>query len=244
MLATITGTAILAPTAQADIAGFSNLDPSIWSYNQDDTDTPVSFPDSNTIHITNQGGSQLRSVFFNTRQQSSEFTASFTYRASQRTLTNQGASFILQNDPSGTGALGGYAGGLGYSGITNSIGVTWNFAANTIGFSTNGIVAGASPIVGIDLGANNDIDFTLTYDGNFLTQRLFDTVTGVEFTQNLLVGDISSFLGDDLAYVGFGATASVSDQFLSNFSYTTVPTPGSVGILTAGLFAAARRRRS
>ncbi|MBN4060306.1 hypothetical protein JYT11_00485 [Planctomycetaceae bacterium AH-315-I19] len=246
---TIGHTAILAVVlgaagtpALADIIGFNNL--AGWKPNQGDAQTPISLPDPNTVQITSQSGGQLRSIFYETRQSSAQFTASFTYRADQGSSNSQGASFILQNDPAGPDALGGFGIGLGYAGIVNSIATTWDLRTNTIGFSTGGVVAGGVPVVGIDLGSNNDIDFTLTYDGNFLTQRLVDTVTGVEFVQNnILVGDISSFLGGDLAYVGFSATSLFSDQFFSNFRYTAIPAPGSLGLFTVGLCAVARRRR-
>ena len=243
-LAALTSATILSPAAHADITGFNNLEG--WSYNQSDNETPASLPDPETIHITGTGGTQTRSIFNTTRQEFSQFTASFTYSGSfvSQFGSNQGMSFVLQNDPAGAHAIGGNQGGLAYSGITNSIATTWNTRLNTIGFSTGGVVSAGVPVEGITLDGNNDIDFTLTYNGTFLTQRLIDTVTGVEFTQNLFVGDLSSALGGDLAYVGFGATSIGSDQVISNFSYTTVPTPGSVGVLTAGLFAATRRRRS
>lgn len=244
MLAAIVGTAFISSAAIADIAGFSNLNPSIWSYNQADTETPADLPDPNTVNITGTSGIQTRSIFNNTRQGFSQFTASFTYQGNWGFNVNQGMSFILQNDGDGSNAIGGAQGELGYGGMANSIATTWDMRTNRIGFSTGGVVSGGVLVEGITLGGNNAIDFTLTYDGTFLTQQLLDTVTGVEFTQNLLVGDISSTLRDDLAYVGFGAASRQSGQVISNFSYTSVPTPGSIGVLSAGLLAASRRRRS
>ena len=240
-LLAITAIAARAPHASADITGFNNL--SGWQYNQADNETPADLPDPDTIHITSTGGSQARSIFYKTRQSTSQFTASFTYRGELGFNTDQGASFILQNDPRGFEALGGFGSGLGYSGIVNSIAITWNTLRNTIGFSTGGDVSGGIFIEDIDLSSDHDIEFSLTYDGTFLTQRLEDTVTGAEFIQNTFVGDISGYLGGDLAFVGFGASSVRSDQYISDFRFT-VPAPGSLAAFSlAGVCAVRRRRR-
>ncbi len=234
--------AVLASSASADITGFNNL--SGWTYNQEDAQTPADLPDPGTIYITSTGGSQNRSIYANTRQGFDQFTTSFTYRGDLRVNSGQGMSFILQNAPDGSSTLGGGGSNLGYGGITNSIATTWDIRTNAIGFSTGGVVSGGVFVVGITLGGNNDIDFTLAYDGTFLMMHLVDTVTQVEFTRNFLVGDLSPFLGDDLVYVGFGATSFRSDQTISNFTYSAVPAPGVIGVFAAGLLGAARRRRS
>lgn len=233
-------------TASAGIIGFGNF-VNDWEYNQapTDTDTPADFPDSNTIHITNSalpGTSQNRSIFFKSRQDSAQFIANFTFRGNIGSSLSQGLSFILQNDPDGYDSLGGL---LGYAGLANSFATTLDVRNNTIGFSQSGAVASGIQVEGIDLSSDNDIDITIIYDGNFLTQRLVDTVTGVEFSRNnIIVGDLSSDLGDNKAYVGFGSSSFRSDQFISNFRFTsTIPTPGSASVLAAGLFAIARRRR-
>jgi len=234
--------ALTATHASADIIGFNNLNSAFWQYNQGDNQTPADLPDPDTIHITSPGGVQARSIFHKTRQSTSGFAASFTYRGSFGTAYQHGMSFILQNDPRGPGALGGFYEGFGYSGITDSIAITWNLTGNTIGFSTGGNVSAGVFINGVDLSSNHDIEFSLTYDGTFLTQHLEDTVTGGVFTTNTLVGDLSGHLGGDLAFVGFGATARTADQYISDFRFT-VPAPGSLGMLSIAGVVALRRRR-
>lgn len=237
----ILAAATVCTYASAGITGFNGL--ADWEYTQADNETPASLPDPDTIRLTNSGGTQLRSIFHDERQSTALFTASFTYRGNFGFNVDQGASFILHNDPRGSSAIGGFGGELGYAGIANSVATTWDIRRNRLSFSMDGVVSAGVLVEGITLGGDNDIDFTLIYDGTFLTQRLVDTVTGVEFSQNILVGDLSSTLGGDLAYVGFGASSRGSDQFFSDFRFTSVPGPGASLVLGAGLFAAGRRRR-
>lgn len=98
--------------------------------------------------------------------------------------------------------------------------------------------------------SGHDIAVTLGYNGSILAQTMRDTVTGAEFTRNIIVGDLSAVLGGGTAYVGFTASTTAgscsgnaADQYFSDFRFTSVPAPG-VGVLLAGsLLASARRRR-
>lgn len=235
----------LTATALADITGFNMLDG--WEYNQGDTGTPADLPEPDTIHFTN-GERQNRSIFFKQRQDVSQFSASFTFRADYQGGNNpHGITFAIHNDPDGPEALGSLGGGLGYEGITNSGALGLEVLRSRTGWFQGGVVGGMVPVTDIVLGDNHDILVTLDYDGRFLRQRMVDTVTGAEFSRNYVAEDLLDELGGSMAYVGFTAGTSGfghSDQFISDFRFRTVPAPGAAALLAmAGLGVAVRRRR-
>lgn len=236
----------------ADIVGFNNLNG--WTYHQSDAGSPADLPTSDMIHLTT-GNGQGRSIFFNTPQDITQFTASFTYRATNlnASLVGQGIAFVLQNDPRGPDAIGGRNGGLGYTGISPSAttilwsdtgpGLTYNgyFTGGTLGSGSNS----TSPANAFNF---RDLNMTASYLNPILTVIVDDPVIpGIDFTRNYVVGNLASVVGDDIAYVGF--TASTGDgfgngganQYLSNFSYT-VPEPATLTLLVFGTSMMVRRR--
>lgn len=252
---TITATAIattaLATTARADITGFNNL--SGWTYTQapSDTGTRADLPDPDTIHLTNLGTGQARSIFYNTPQDITRFSTSFTYQALNASTfgCDYGGSLIIQNVR--PDIVGGTGGGLGYTGIGDSVAVTLQLTRNASGLWEDG-VSGSSPTVSpLRLNSGNPFHVSLEYDGNILSQTLRDMVTMQEVTRNIPLGDLSAILGGDTAYIGFsGSTTTGScsghaaNQYFSDFQFTTVPAPGAGALMAlAGLGGAMRRRR-
>lgn len=240
--------------AQAGIAGFNNL--SGWTYNQSDTGTPVDLPNPDMVHLTG-GGGQARSIFFNTPQDISQFSASFTYRATAGyPYSLQGLTFTLQNDPRGPEALGdpeyslGYGGGTGVR-IDNSAAVALNAGEyfNSAGLFFDGILgSGAQSVNPVNLLSGHPIDVTVSYDGFLLSYSLVDTVTSaVSPPRNIIVEDLASIVGGPTAYVGFTAgTANgiTVDQYISDFRFTAIPEPATLTLLgAAGVFLLGRRRR-
>lgn len=249
----ITLVAGISATATADVVGFNNL--SGWMYNQSDTGAMASLPNADTIHITNLGTNQARSIFFGEPQSVAPFLATFTYRAMNTSGTNNlGATFTLHNDPRGIEALGGSAGAFGFGGgsnvrIENSAAVSFSLRQNTSGFFTGGVIGGGAPSVDpIDLDSGNPIEVVLEYDGFFLTETLTDTVTLDEYVgPAVVVGDLASIVDGSTAYVGFTASTSnngSADQFISDFRFTTIPEPATVALLSIlGLCGRRIRRR-
>ena len=161
-------------------------------------------------------------IFTNNAIAFNNFTTSFTYRVDPRSGAADGLSFIMQQDPRGASAIGGAGGGIGYTGIANSIAVKfdiWNLATHR---SSTGIyfdgeppdsVAGRARSVFMDTDPNNVIDFNsghvfqidFAYDSTalVLTETVTDTVTGAVFTTSYNV-DIAAHLGSNVGYVGFG----------------------------------------
>lgn len=249
----IAGTALAAAgSARADIMGFDNL--SGWTYRQGDGGTTADLPNPDTLQITS-GNGQRRSVFYNTPQNVTQFSASFTYRAAsiQGSLVEQGITLCFQNDSRGPEALGGGGGGLGYASTpgntaritpsaaialfnTSSPNQTWN------GFWTGGTRGNGNSIAPNSAFAFRDLHVEVVYDAPILTVTIDDPVIGMPFARNYVVPDLAATVGGSTAYVGF--TTSTGDnfgnggasQFISNFQFTSVPEPASViGLILAAI---------
>lgn len=243
--------AAIASQATADISGFNNL--SGWTYNQSDGGTPADLPSADTVHLTNLGTSQSRSLFHNTAQDISRFSVSFTYRvanASNLTGCGYGATFTLSADPDGPGSLGSTGSGLGYRGISPSVAVGFYINSNSTGVFTGGVTGSTNGLGPVNLRSNHDLAVTLDYNGSILSQSVLDTVTGELFTRNYIVGDLAGILGSDHAYIGFTASTttgacsgSAANQYFSGFEFASVPAPGTGMLLASGLLITARRRR-
>jgi len=245
----VTGAALLCATAaKADLVGF---DPATFQYNTNDSGSPpVLGPGS--IHLTTGSAQQRRSIFFLQPQDITEFSASFTYRASNiaASTAGQGIAFVLQNSSQGVNALGG---GLGYIGMAPSAAVTFQNQTGTgrtySGFFTNGGLSLGEDVFPVNAFSGHEIDVTVTYSGSTLAVNMVDAVTGSTFVGGpYLVGSLPSILGSSTAYVGF--TAGTGDffgngganQYLSDFRFGAIPEPTTIALLSlAGTVSAMRR---
>lgn len=244
ILAASAALAFSATGAMADIVGFNGL--SGWRYNQavGDLGTPASTANSNTVQLTT-GGNQLRSIFNSTPQSITQFTASFTYRANGGGVERR-LAFVLQNAPSGDGALG--TNGHAYRGITNSVAILFDidqFGGQYVGYFTGGIVPSLGEFTSVNAGGR-DVRVTVNYaGGNALSLNLTDVLDPTRtFNRNyILPASIATSIGGGTAYVGFGAsTFGNVDHIVSDFSYV-VPSPSAAGLLGLGGLLAGRRRR-
>ncbi|HET6574617.1 MAG TPA: autotransporter-associated beta strand repeat-containing protein, partial [Fimbriiglobus sp.] len=190
------------------------------------------------LTITTNANNQARSAWFNTKQPTAAFTASFNYsRVGGSGNPADGATFTIQNQ-SAT-ALGTGGGGLGYGGITPSASLQLNIYnpnGRGIAFRTNGAVAGGgnytatTPAVDIfNSGPGSEVKFDLVYDGTNLNVKLTQGANTFDFPAQAL--DLTTLLGAN-AWVGFtGATGGENaNQLFSNFVFNltgTSPPPVS-----------------
>ena len=242
------GLSLIAAAAHADINGFNSL--SGWTYNTTDAGTPPAVLGADLIHFTT-GPNNRRSLWFNTPQDITAFTASFTYRAGSisASAARQGLTFTLQN--AGLSALGT---GLGFEGLAPSATVTIETDTGPgltyTGYYANGVNGGGSvPTTPVNAFGFGEIDVAITYAGSLLSVFMTDGVNSYS-RPNQFVGDLSALLGSQSAFVGFTAGTSStlgsgggSNQFLSNFRFTSVQAPATAGLLTIGGLCGLRRRR-
>lgn len=182
---------------------------------------------TNTVTLTDGATGEDSSSFLNNPLFIGAFTATWTYQDVGGGGAD-GTVFVLQNDPRGTSALGGGGGGLGYSGITPSVGLEFNiYGPNTPGmaFRANGATGGPYPATPpLNVASGNPIGVTVHYDGTTVSCTLTDTVAHTSFRTNLVV-NIPVTVGTNVAFVGFtGASGGVASyQQVSNFSFYNSP---------------------
>jgi hypothetical protein len=168
------------------------------------------------LRITDGKNGEATSAWYNNRVSVGPFSTTFTLRDVPNNGAADSVSFVMQNDPRGTGALGGGGGAGGYSGIINSFAVKFDlYTHGTHNPSTGLFLNGAPPdgdpsrdvpLTGIDLGSGHPMQVTLTYDGTNLVETVVDMVTNTTFSHTYAL-NLGTVIGGSTALVGFtGAT--------------------------------------
>lgn len=230
----------------ADFTGFGDF--SGFTLNQADAGSPPAIT-PNTIQLSS-GGNQYRSIFRTTRQSVGQFTASFSYRAATD-VRNMGVTFVLENAPAGAGALGSGFASFGYTGISNSVGVTLEgeFQGNIShsGVYSGGVIGGGSlPTSPVFLSSGHWINVVLSYNGSILSESLTDTVTSQTYNTSAFL-NIPALVGGPAAFVGIasasGNNGQAYSQFVSDLRFSTVPQPAAATMFGMAGLTAMRRRR-
>jgi hypothetical protein len=200
------------------------------------------------------------------------FATTFTILMTSSSTLADGMTFTIQG--SSPTALGGTGSGLGYGpdlfGYTDpafipaSVAIKFGDhleAGDPSGNCTGLFTDGAAPLGGVDLtgtGVNLDsqqpIKVAMTYDGTDLAVDITNLDTGNSASQTYPV-DIPSYVGGDMAFVGFTAGTGYYDSNESVLSWTlgpsapsAVPEPTSFTMAAAACalagVSAARRRRA
>jgi hypothetical protein len=242
--------AIHAGATRASIMGFGDF--SNFTFNQSDgASAPTVNPVTGTVQLTNNTSFEVRSVFDNTRQNISQFTASFVFQAkgTPENASEFGASFIVQNDSVNEVAeniegvadqfgLNSFFGSFGRSvAISLEYGSVSNNSSATALYLDAGVGGGAATTSPVNLYSGDPIDVTLTYNGSLLHENLLDTTTSASFDA-FYVTNIASTLGSSTAFVGFTAnttnTSGSMDFSDLQFTNSAVPEPSSLALLGIG----------
>jgi hypothetical protein len=243
--------AALTPAiASANVIGFGDF--SQFTLNQNDSGSPPTIS-SGTIELTNGGGGEARSLYYNTPQNITSFTASFTYQTPAGGMTvfnfDPSAAFVIQNSPQGVNAVGTGGESFAYSGIPDSAAVSLQLGggedepgSSGTGLFTDGNVTTAASTSPVNLTSGDPINVLLSYSGGRLNETLTDTVTDATFNTTYLT-NLQTAIGGPTAYVGFTAATDNSGtqyQYFSNFQFTNnaVPEPSSICLLAIGAIAA------
>jgi len=251
----------IVPSSQADIAapGFtqSGAGPTDWTLNSNTAGVPTIT--SNVLNLTTAANGEATSAWFNTAQQLSNFTASFTYdfgAAGPGNPPADGFAFVLQN--AGLNALGGGGGALGYLGIDKSVALgfdIWNDGANPANgrtaFSAGSSLYGSYPgfnnyqsVAPVALrDPDNTVNVNVAYRDGVFTETLSQVVAGTTNTYTRTAFyNVADRVGPT-GFVGFtgGTGGANASQAVQNFSYTTgnapavAPAPVAIsGVPTGG----------
>jgi autotransporter-associated beta strand protein len=181
------------------------------------------------LRLTDNAGGEARSAFTTTPIGTGAFTTTFTLQDTGAAQAD-GVSFVIQNDPRGTAALGAGGGGEGYAGIVNSIAVKFDlFTDGTHGSETGLFTGGTAPdsnesldvsmLPNIDLHSGHPIQVMLTYDGTTLTEMVKDLTTNQTFSHTYTL-NLAQVIGGPAAYVGFtgGTGVEMATQDVLNWT--------------------------
>ncbi|HEX3993185.1 MAG TPA: hypothetical protein VHX39_18585, partial [Acetobacteraceae bacterium] len=189
------------------------------------------------LTLTDGGGSEARSFFFQYPQYIGGFIASFTYQAGGNKAAD-GAAFCIQNDPRGPSALGGAGGGLAVSGIIPSAELELHIYSPGgvgFGFNTNGNTGGYITNLPVNLASGDPIGVSIYYANDQMSLTMTDAVAATSYSTNFTVGDLTAVVSNMVAYVGFtGASGgSTAVQTISNFTFVSIPPVGIESLTTS-----------
>lgn len=219
--------------------------------------------DGYVLRVAPTGAFQSGSFFSQTQLNAASFSTRFEFR-----LTNPGGisdgteagadGFVFVVQPL-SASIGGAGGGLGYQGISPSVGIEfdtfrngWDPDSNHLGVDVNGSVSSvATAGVATRFDDGNAWFAWIDYDGSTLEVRANQTGVRPSLSLLSLNLDLPGIIGSNSAYVGFTAGTGNADENhdILNWTYHdsfTVPEPSTIvlaGLAATGLAVSALRRR-
>ncbi len=173
------------------------------------------------LEITPATNFQTGSAFFAEPielTEGSSFKAGFSFEMAEGAGIDgaDGITFILQNSPDGTGALGRGGSGMGFEGIGNSVAVTldtyanpWNRYNDEIGIVTDGslqaVAAQSASPVNLNGGGVNYVWIDYNGDSNVLAVYVSDTPNKPSLATAKATVELDQVIGDQM-YVGFSSS--------------------------------------
>jgi cysteine-rich repeat protein len=173
------------------------------------------------------------SVFSTTPVQSATFSTSFAFRVTNPDAAQDGADglvFVVQNLSNNVGTSGG---GIGYQGITPSIGVEFDTFRNPgydpngnhVGILTNGFVdhRTIAPVTApVNMESGDLVYAWIDLDGTTLSVYVAgtDSKPATALTSLDVSGELAAILGNGQAYVGFTAATGNAYEEIDLVSWT------------------------
>ena len=203
--------------------------------------------DGAKLQLTDGGLSENSSAWYSTPVSVNSFTTNFTFQ--ETNAVADGFTFTIQGV--GTNALGTGGAGLGYTNLSQSVGLKFYLRSigtipQSTGLYTNGAAVytstGSVNLAPVNLTSGDVMNVQLVYNGTTLTMTLTDTVTNQVFTTSFSV-NIPATVGGNTAYVGFTAASGGygADQEILSWSYSTTPVlPTPAFSVAAGTYTTAQ----
>ncbi len=200
----------------------------------------ASLTTDNLARLTDGNPNEAGAIWSPQPQNITRFSTEFSFQLTDATAN--GFAFCLQN--AGANKLGGSGAGLGYSGLSSSAAIYFNFFpnVNATGLATGGATPGKGQVsmsgAPINLGAGDRLNVSLVYNGKTLSETVLNPRTGALFSKSYGI-NLASILGGNTAYVGFtGGTGSYTAvQDIATWRFDSTPT--SIPLAPTGLTATA-----
>jgi hypothetical protein len=197
-------------TSQIEYPDFSSI--SGLTLNGDATQS------GNVLRIVSAEDGQTGSAYITNKVNTSQFTTQFQMLFSEPGGFADGLTFVIQNDENGVNTLGGGGGGIGYSGISPSVAVSFDIWVNggcdsdrNISILTNGDQCTKLDTADFNFVSDQVYNIWADYDG--ITLNVYISTTSIKpmipiVSQTM---DIPSIIGTNMAFVGFTASTGGSN---------------------------------
>jgi outer membrane protein assembly factor BamB len=182
--------------------------------------------DESRLRLTDGGSKQAGSVFSSKPLNVAGFTTEFEIQLTRANA--DGLVFVVQGQ--GADALGKFGDGMGFEGITKSVGIKFDLYgkdANTTGLCLDGERPKPDSAIAlkdakIDLKSGHPFKVKIDYDGSELAATITDVETKASHTHRYQV-DIKTYVGGTTAHIGFtGSSGNLTAiQHIKNWTYAS-----------------------